>query len=85
MRKMRLIAAVLALSVVAAACGSDEEKVDASWPDKITFGFVPSAEQEKLQDDIQPFMDVLSNALGIEVEGVVTTDYTGLVLSIIHI
>ena len=79
-RKMRLIGAVLALSVVAAACGdSDKERVNASWPDKITFGFVPSAEQEKLQDNVDPIMEVLEDALGIEVEGVVTTDYTGLV------
>ena len=49
------------------------------WPESITFGFVPSQEQEQLQDDIQPFMDVLEEALGIEVEGFVTTDYTGLV------
>ena len=79
-RKMRLIGAVLALSVVAAACSdSDKERVNASWPDKITFGFVPSAEQEKLQDNVDPIMEVLEDALGIEVEGVVTTDYTGLV------
>ncbi len=49
------------------------------WPEKLVFGFVPSQEQETLQDDIQPFIDVLQDALGIEVEGVVTTDYTGLV------
>ncbi len=49
------------------------------WPDKITFGFVPSQEQDALQDDIQPFIDVLEAALGIEVDGIVTTDYTGLV------
>ena len=79
-RKMRLIGAVLALSVVAAACSdSDKERVNASWPGKITFGFVPSAEQEKLQDNVDPIMEVLEDALGIEVEGVVTTDYTGLV------
>ena len=79
-RKMRLIGAVLALSVVAAACSdSDKERVNASWPDEITFGFVPSAEQEKLQDNVDPIMEVLEDALGIEVEGVVTTDYTGLV------
>ena len=79
-RKMRLIGAVLALSVVAAACSdSDKERVNASWPDKITFGFVPSAEQEKLQDNVDPIMEVLEDALGIEVEGVVTTDYPGLV------
>lgn len=48
------------------------------WPEKIVFGFVPSAEQTELQDDIQPFIDVLSDGLGIEVEGFVTTDYNGL-------
>lgn len=53
--------------------------VPADWPDSIVFGFVPSQEQESLQDDIQPFIDVLEGALGIDVEGVVTTDYTGLV------
>ena len=51
----------------------------ADWPESIVFGFVPSQEQEQLSDDIQPFVDVLTEALGIEVVGVVTTDYTGLV------
>lgn len=51
----------------------------ADWPEQIVFGFVPSQEQEELSDDIQPFVDVLTEALGIEVEGIVTTDYTGLV------
>ena len=59
----------------------DASDVPADWPEKITFGFVPSQEQDTLQDDIQPFIDVLEGALGIEVEGVVTTDYTGLVTS----
>jgi phosphonate transport system substrate-binding protein len=62
----------------ASVCPAAPETGEA-WPDSITFGFVPSQEQEQLQDDIQPFMDVLSEALGIEVEGFVTTDYTGLV------
>jgi len=81
MRIRSLLAALLALVLVASACSDDGETAasDGTWPDKITFGFVPSTEQEQLLDDIQPFMDVLSNALGIEVEGVVTTDYTGLV------
>ena len=56
-----------------------DEMEHADWPDKLVFGFVPSQEQETLQDDIQPFIDVLQDGLGIEVEGVVTTDYTGLV------
>ena len=51
----------------------------ADWPDSIIFGFVPSTEQETLQDDIAPFIEVLEEGLGIEVDGRVTTDYTGLV------
>jgi len=61
---------------------SDDDMGDhPDWPEKITFGFVPSQEQDTLQDDIQPFIDVLETALGIDVEGIVTTDYTGLVTS----
>ena len=80
MHTTKLLAAFLALTVVAAACSNDgEQKADASWPDKITFGFVPSTEQEQLLDNIEPITNVLEEALGIEVEGIVTTDYTGLV------
>ena len=50
----------------------------ADWPDKIVFGFVPSQDAEELQDDVDVFAAVLTAALGIEVEGLVTTDYTGL-------
>jgi phosphonate transport system substrate-binding protein len=50
----------------------------ADWPAKIVFGFVPSQDVEELQDDVDTFAAVLSAALGIEVEGLVTTDYTGL-------
>ena len=49
--------------------------------DKIVFGFVPSAEQAELLDNIQPMMQVLSDGLGIEVEGFVTSDYSGLLVA----
>ncbi|HSJ26861.1 MAG TPA: PhnD/SsuA/transferrin family substrate-binding protein [Acidimicrobiia bacterium] len=49
-----------------------------AWPDRLVFGFVPSQEVAELQDEIDVFARVLSDALGIEVEGIVTTDYTGL-------
>ncbi|MDX1690678.1 MAG: PhnD/SsuA/transferrin family substrate-binding protein, partial [Acidimicrobiia bacterium] len=52
--------------------------VPEDWPDTLVFGFVPSQEVEELQDDVDTFANVLSEALGIDVEGVVTTDYTGL-------
>ncbi len=54
----------------------------AAWPDKLVFGFVPSQEVEELQDDVETFAAVLSDALGIEVEGIVTTDYTGLAVAL---
>jgi phosphonate transport system substrate-binding protein len=83
---LRMLGLMLGFSLFAAACGDDDssdagDDTPADWPDSITFGFVPSQEQDTLQDDIQPFIDVLENALGIEVDGVVTTDYTGLVTS----
>ena len=80
---MKLSAVLLAIAVLGAACSdSDDKKADATWPDEITFGFVPSNEQEHLQDQVEPFMDALEAALGIEVEGVVTTDYTALVTAL---
>lgn len=54
----------------------------ADWPDKITVGFIPSERQEELADNIVPFMDALAEALGIEVEGIVTADYNGLVIAL---
>ena len=80
---MKLFAVLLAITVVATACSdSDDQKADATWPDEITFGFVPSNEQEHLQDQVEPFMDALEAALGIEVNGVVTTDYTALITAL---
>jgi phosphonate transport system substrate-binding protein len=53
----------------------------ADWPDKVIYGFIPSEQAETLGDAIQPYMDYLSEQLGIEVEGVVTQDYNGLVVA----
>ena len=63
MRATRILAVLLAVTVVATGCGSsDDQAVDGTWPSKITFGFVPSNEQEHLQDQVQPFMRVLEEA-----------------------
>ncbi|HUG07885.1 MAG TPA: PhnD/SsuA/transferrin family substrate-binding protein [Acidimicrobiia bacterium] len=48
------------------------------WPDTLVFGFVPSREAEDLQDNVDVLAGILSDALDIDVEGVVTTDYTAL-------
>ncbi|MGH2384208.1 MAG: phosphate/phosphite/phosphonate ABC transporter substrate-binding protein [Candidatus Limnocylindria bacterium] len=55
------------------------ESQAAEMPDELVIGFVPSREADALVDTIQPVADALEEALGIPVEGVVSTDYTGLV------
>jgi ABC-type amino acid transport substrate-binding protein len=61
-----------------APAGSVVYDPKADWPQSLVFGFVPSQEVGELQDDVDTFAQVLSDALGIEVIGQVTTDYTGL-------
>ncbi|MFO7700608.1 MAG: PhnD/SsuA/transferrin family substrate-binding protein, partial [Acidimicrobiia bacterium] len=53
----------------------------ADWHEKVIYGFIPSEQAETLGDTIQPYMEYLSAELGIEVEGVVTQDYNGLVVA----
>ncbi|CAN5686396.1 phosphate/phosphite/phosphonate ABC transporter substrate-binding protein [soil metagenome] len=53
--------------------------MDGEMPEELVIGFVPSREADALVETIQPVADFLSTELGIPVEGVVTTDYTGLV------
>jgi phosphonate transport system substrate-binding protein len=49
------------------------------WPDELVIGFVPSRDASALVETIKPIADYLSAQLGIQVEGFVSTDYTGLV------
>ena len=53
----------------------------ADWPEKIIYGFIPSERAETLADTIQPYMDYLTETVGVEFEGVVTADYNGLVVA----
>ena len=56
-----------------------------AWPDELVMGFVPSQEAEQLVEDIDALTVALAAALSeeagrdISVEGVVPSDYTGLV------
>lgn len=78
MRARKWAALVLVLGLVAAACGDDDGGDEGEWPEKLVFGFVPSQEAGELQDDVDTLASILADALGIEVEGFVATDYTGL-------
>ena len=62
-----------------AAASQPAESAAAEAPEELVIGFVPSREADALVETIQPVADYLSEQLGIPVEGVVTTDYTGLV------
>ena len=84
-----LTVAVAVVLVVVAACGDagDEAGGEATtatpalpegWPESLIIGFVPEPDQESLEEDIEPLVGELERALGMEVEGVVTTDHVGL-------
>lgn len=48
-------------------------------PEELVIGFVPSVEAGALVEDIQPLAEYLTEALGIPVEGFVSSDYAALV------
>jgi phosphonate transport system substrate-binding protein len=54
----------------------------AAGPDKLVIGFVPSREASALVDTIKPIADYLTDALGMPVEGYVSTDYTAMVTAL---
>jgi phosphonate transport system substrate-binding protein len=51
----------------------------AAWPDRLVIGFVPSREAAALVETIQPIADFMTERLGVQVDGFVSTDYPGLV------
>lgn len=53
----------------------------ADWPEEIDYGFIPSEKQETLADTVQPYMDYLTENIGITFNGIITSDYNGLVVA----
>jgi phosphonate transport system substrate-binding protein len=74
-----LPAAVIAATAFAGAPAFAQD--NESDPETLIMGFVPSREADVLVNNIDPLTDYLTEALGIPVEGVVTQDYTGLVIA----
>jgi phosphonate transport system substrate-binding protein len=71
--------ALLSATVVAATAFAGSPTFAQDDPEELVIGFVPSREADALVEDIQPLADYLSEALGIPVEGFVSSDYTALV------
>lgn len=70
-------AAILAATTLAGAPALAQED-----PESLVIGFVPSVEAGALVEDIKPLADHLSQALGIPVEGFVSSDYAALVTAL---
>ena len=77
MSRRRSLALLPAAALMATTLASSPAA--AQDPDSLVIGFVPSVEAGALLEDIQPLADSLSEALGIPVEGNVSTDYAALV------
>jgi phosphonate transport system substrate-binding protein len=71
--------ALLPATVVAATAIAGSPAFAQDDPQELVIGFVPSVEAGALVEDIQPLADYLTEALGIPVEGFVSSDYTALV------
>ena len=72
--KKQIFAAVgaVALTLGLTACSATED-------DKLTISLVPSTEGEDLAEALGPLTDYLSEQMGVEVEGVVASDYAATV------
>jgi len=77
-RKSVLLMVVLLLagSLLMVGCGSDEETEERGV---LRLGAVPGEEEQKRRDQYQPFVDYLEEALDMDVELYVASDYTATV------
>ncbi len=52
------------------------------WPEKLVFTLTPSQETGGLIETAQPLADMLGERLGLEVEALVPTDYSGVIVAL---
>lgn len=72
MKKSILFILSLCLMLIFVGCTKEEEVV-------LTMGFVPMRDGDKLIDSVEPLTDMLSEELGVKVEGFTATNYVGVV------
>lgn len=74
------VAAVAAFTLIGCSSAEPEASGEANeWPESITISLVPSVEGEDLAEALDPLTGYLSENLGIEVNGVVASDYSATV------
>ena len=59
--------------------GGEANPTAPSKPTKLVFGFVPSAEANKIADSAKPMADFIAKEVGIPVETFTSTDYAGMI------
>lgn len=74
-----LTAVALGLTGCSAAESGNTSGESQAWPESITLSLVPSVEGEDLAEALDPLTGYLSENLGIEVNGVVASDYAATV------
>jgi phosphonate transport system substrate-binding protein len=52
---------------------------DTGMPTKLVFGFIPSAEADKIADNAKPMADFIAKEIGIPVDTFTSTDYAGMI------
>lgn len=71
MKKILIVMMIVAISVSAFA--------GQKWPEKITFGVIPTAAQSSMKDVFGPLVDSLEKELGIDVELKTANDYAAVI------
>lgn len=72
MKKILAFLLIFVLLVSMTACTSKKEEV-------ITMGFVPMRDGDKLVESVKPLADMLTDEIGIRVEGFTASNYVGVV------
>lgn len=76
LKKYLLLVLVAMMAMVVTACGQSDATGSV---EKLTMGFIPSQEADKIADTVKPLEEKLSEILGVEVEARVMVDFVGLV------
>lgn len=72
MKKMITFLLMIVLVISMTGCKAEKEEV-------ITMGFVPMRDGDKLVESVKPLADMLTEEIGIKVEGFTATNYVGVV------